>query len=635
MTETREPGDQQDQAAQSPRVAPEAEPTRTVFEDMPDDFGTGAIDEASQLADRIEADHTGNIHALGDELLRKGKDLAGEDASPRETALLLLADGLICQLWLGTPEVVARWNGNALVPYMEFAEHGVFPPPVEAFPDSLRRYVELRAARARSNDTKARYNDFLWLRWRSFDSARTVHAAYLAAGTGSNLSDASSSMTALDYLRRAARMSIAFKYNRDDARRVIYDEVERSVPGQSLGFTCLLIETAAPLLAAEPERARRLIGSLEAQATAADEADGHRARSLFEAAGDVAGALGNATEKNDYLRRVAQSWEREAERRKDEGGLIVLSLLVDSLKIHTKLNDSADIQRLKDPIARAAQTSGDETKEISSTVKVNREELNAPIDAFAKSIDNGTATLLDLGRSVGLWRSWDAWKQDFDKARAEHPIQWLVTRFTISPNGEVNLPSDDDAERDEQNLLDFYTQQIQFRGAFADVAIERLRETGHWDAVKVIAAFEAIEPSWSRAMASGIEAYEAEDYWTACHVLVPQLERIMRDIAVTVSANVRSLASGGSLQFVTLGPMLADPIVNSVLGSAFCQSFAAAFCNPRGLNIRNRTAHGLLAPEEDQAIPASLTLMTALTLALIAQRILRAAAAQPEQPADP
>jgi hypothetical protein len=594
---------------------------------MPDAFDAHATQDACQAAEEIEAGHAGNLHALGEGLVSKGKELAGTDTPLPEQALLLMADGLICQLWLGTPEVVARWNDKDLVPYLELTDRGVFPPPVEMFPDALRPYIERRAAGARGNETRARYNDFLWLRWRSFDNARIAHAAYLAAGSGSDLSDASSSMAALDYLRRAARMSIRLSYNRAEAASVIYDEAERSVPGTSLGFTCFLIETAAPLLASDAERASRLIAGLEAEAVAVDESNGHRARSLLEAAADLSAALGDQAARAAYMRRVAASWEGEADRRQAEGGLIVLGLLVESLNIHTKLGDSADIQRLKDPIARAAQTAGDETHEISSTVAIGTEELQAPIDAFAKSMDEGAATLLDFGLRVGLWKSWDKWKEEFDKARAEHPIQWLVTRFTVSPTGEVNLPSEDDAERDAQNLLDFYTQHVQFRVAFAEIAVRRLRELGHWDASKVNAAIEAVEPKWSKAMAIGIEAYEGEDYWTACHVIVPQLERVLRDIAVAVSANVRSLARDRSLQFVTLGPMLADPIVNLVLGSGFCQSCAAAFCDPRGLNVRNRTAHGLLDPAEDQKIPATLAVMAALTLAIAGQRILAAAEA--------
>jgi hypothetical protein len=51
------------------------------------------------------------------------------------------------------------------------------------------------------------------------------------------------------------------------------------------------------------------------------------------------------------------------------------------------------------------------------------------------------------------------------------------------------------------------------------------------------------------------------------------------------------------------------------------------FTAPRGLNIRNNTVHGLLAPEEDQRNTALLALMGVLT-ACYALHLLRQGAAE-------
>ena len=115
------------------------------------------------------------------------------------------------------------------------------------------------------------------------------------------------------------------------------------------------------------------------------------------------------------------------------------------------------------------------------------------------------------------------------------------------------------------------------------------------------------------ASESGIRAFEAGEFWSACHVLVPQFERGLRKIALKLSTNVRRLVADQGLEVATLGPILADEAVIRFLGSDLAQSLVAVFTTPRGLNVRNTTAHGLLEPDQDQRGTAVLALMGVLT----------------------
>ena len=67
------------------------------------------------------------------------------------------------------------------------------------------------------------------------------------------------------------------------------------------------------------------------------------------------------------------------------------------------------------------------------------------------------------------------------------------------------------------------------------------------------------------------------------------------------------------LQVATLGVLLGDPTVIKFLGEETSQTLDGVFTQPRGLNIRNNTAHGLLDPAEEQGPKAYLALMAVLT----------------------
>jgi hypothetical protein len=109
--------------------------------------------------------------------------------------------------------------------------------------------------------------------------------------------------------------------------------------------------------------------------------------------------------------------------------------------------------------------------------------------------------------------------------------------------------------------------------------------------------------------------------------LVPQFERGLRKLAIQLSADVRRLVRDQGIQVATLGPILADETVANFLGQDAVRTFGAVFVEPRGLNVRNNTAHGLLDPSEDQAAAAFIALMGVLTAGYLLLRLRTAAQA--------
>ena len=104
-----------------------------------------------------------------------------------------------------------------------------------------------------------------------------------------------------------------------------------------------------------------------------------------------------------------------------------------------------------------------------------------------------------------------------------------------------------------------------------------------------------------------------------------------------LSANVVLPVADQGIQVATLGPILADETVIRFLGANFAQTLAAVFTAPRGLNIRNNTAHGFADPAQDQIGTALLALFGVLTVGfgLHVLQPGRADAAEPGAPGPP
>jgi Domain of unknown function (DUF4209) len=94
----------------------------------------------------------------------------------------------------------------------------------------------------------------------------------------------------------------------------------------------------------------------------------------------------------------------------------------------------------------------------------------------------------------------------------------------------------------------------------------------------------------------GTSAWAREDYVKAAHVLVPQVERALRKIADELGIPVTKAhptVSGTSVA-IGMGEILYNPKVAEALGSDATLHLQALYADPRGMNLRNEIAHGLM-----------------------------------------
>jgi hypothetical protein len=118
--------------------------------------------------------------------------------------------------------------------------------------------------------------------------------------------------------------------------------------------------------------------------------------------------------------------------------------------------------------------------------------------------------------------------------------------------------------------------------------------------------------------ACGIKAYLNEDYISAIHVLVPQVEEVIRTIVEKSGGNVYSASRAGAMQLKTLESIIDEPSAQSVLGE-FSGYLKIILTDSRGLNIRNNLCHGFYPPAMINCPVADLLVMTLLALTKIAR----------------
>jgi len=580
-----------------------------IWDEAPSSYGADEIEKALSAATDVEAEPE-SLASVGEVLKRRGEAVRPEQLG---TGVLLIADGLACDFMLTSGDGTERWG--PLGPMMEF-DRGVYPPPLNTFPDALRPYFEQRALRTPRADLRARYHDLVWLRWKDFGSARAALAAYLEASREADLDDATSAMTACDYLIRAAELSLALDIERDLTIQTIDREIRRGLPNEGAGYSCRLADAGASLLAGQPDRVRSLVEAMVTEADVSAEGRRHRERSLFKSAENLVRALGDADQARGLGIRQAESFESEARERASEGGLIELILLEDAAKLYGDSGAGPDLQRLKPILATASQRAVGDLHTIESLVSIPRSEIDAAASQLLAHLGTDEKLLLGAADALGFWPAPERVEEALDKAAAEHPLLFLVGHTALSGDGRYQPDPAGQEDRREVQLTRQFSQDTAARVAVTGSVIDVLRNEGHWSADRLKAAIRLVDEPLAAACDAGIDALESGRGWTAMHCLVPQLERAVRRVAVEIGANVMRRATGGGLRWASLEELLSDGAVAAALQPRLAVALARLFVDPYGPNYRNEIAHGLVEPDGDYFGPATLTALAILSVSV-------------------
>lgn len=100
-------------------------------------------------------------------------------------------------------------------------------------------------------------------------------------------------------------------------------------------------------------------------------------------------------------------------------------------------------------------------------------------------------------------------------------------------------------------------------------------------------------------LVKGIDAYLNNDFVDALHILIPQVEALVRNLAEKIgSALVKIDSRSENIKYRTLDDLLRDEKINKVLTEDICLYFRVLFTDPKGINLRNYICHGICEMED-------------------------------------
>ena len=104
------------------------------------------------------------------------------------------------------------------------------------------------------------------------------------------------------------------------------------------------------------------------------------------------------------------------------------------------------------------------------------------------------------------------------------------------------------------------------------------------------------------------------------HILIPQIEAIIRNLAEKIGIPILKPSRSGGFFYRALDELLREEGIIGVLSEDMCLYFRVLLTDPRGGNIRNDICHGISRPENFNQMVADRIFHVLLCLALVKER---------------
>jgi hypothetical protein len=472
---------------------------------------------------------------------------------------------------------------------MTAGENWRFPPALGDISDE--EIDAWRAARTAVDHpvVQARLGDLLWERKARPDP----HLAAAAACDGLLSVAADEAWRGMDRVRCLSRALELARETRDSARQDTV--IERLVafadhdlesseggPGLSLGAIRPLVARPAN------ERPDGLDDLLQRVAEMYGD-DPY----IIDSVADLRSQMLDDDGHQELRREQVKRWREESA--KGDGMLRVLRL-EQALEIARRFGLSEEADELRRELG-AIGPGELGLKTISAELEIPTDEVERFLLSFEEAAgwQEALRTLAVQGPPGG---SPEQLADQVDQLMDEYPVQFLFTKALVGPDNATAVfrAATPEAHR-RLALAEQRAQQARMWGMFCARALHRIGQRPDLPTRAALTEFltgDFIEAEVAERIARSIELFWEEQFDESAHVLVPRLERVVREMARRVGIPVvrepRPDRDVGGVEM--LGALLRD------LSGAFADPGWHAYllnllAEPLGLNLRNSISHGL------------------------------------------
>ena len=251
------------------------------------------------------------------------------------------------------------------------------------------------------------------------------------------------------------------------------------------------------------------------------------------------------------------------------------------------------------PLLLAAREKG---KEAEGQMVTHRHEVRIDVEEMNKFLDAITADNLDqtLGRIAHRFMyKRDAIEKEVRESEQTSPFMAMIPMSRLA-NGQITSETGSTNDDFEGRVMVSLRQSIEFSSFGLGRSIERAKEQYGMTGEVALAVFfrsPLFDPDRTLLYTQALDAYLSGDLIKWIHVILPQIEHILRRLLSGlggVTNKRRSTSNDVIMVEKNLNELLLDPAIEELLSRDATTQFRVLLCDERGFNVRNNVLHGLV-----------------------------------------
>jgi hypothetical protein len=474
-----------------------------------------------------------------------------------------------------------------------------------------------RAETVRNPQLKSRYADVVWDLQRKLtpDKVRPYQFAQMAADAYLELASSNANIHSVFILQRA--ISLAQQIN--DRKRTLKAvdqmvELAGSATLQQPGIWIVAFDHGFGKTHVTQGHNETIVSQLEDRlADAVAARDGFRAEIASSRLAKVYRGRGD---RDNVVRVVRSAGEVYFQMAESASSSLAIGWLQPVIENYLQEGLRADADRLRVYTEKRGRTVRDEMKNQSYEFSIDKQEVEDYLDTLIQG-DNAHAALFRVvQRTLPVISET---RRRMKEAAETFTAHRLVPTVLVGEHGHPVAALGSYEEDEDGRLINDLAQELGLMPFLFWRGYQKVKEKFGVSTVELVNSFgESLlfKPNRLEFFVKGFSAYETEDYIAAIHILVPQIENLLRGLLELLDAPITKTV-GGFTELKNLDDVLRDERLKESLDEQWWLIFKTVFSDKRGFNLRNEMAHGIASVDAFNSTTAGLVLQSIVLLSAV------------------
>jgi hypothetical protein len=464
---------------------------------------------------------------------------------------------------------------------------------------------------------KSRYADVVWDLKRKLapDRRRPYRFAQMAADAYLELASSNADLHSVFLLQRA--ISLAQQINDRLRTLKIVDQMielaERATLEQP-GIWIVAFDHGFDKIHVTPTQHEKIVSQLEERlASAVTAKDGFRAEIASSRLSKVYRARGN---RDNLVRVVRTAGEVYFQMAESANSSLAIGWLQPVIEKYQQEGLKADAERLRVYTEKRARAVKDDMKHQSYELSIDRQEVEDYLNTLIQG-DNAHAALFRVvQRTLPVISET---RRRMKEAAETFIAHRLIPTVLVGEHGFPVAALGSYEEDQDGRLIYDLANELVMMPFFFWRGYQKVKEkfgVSTDELVRSIGDSLLFKPDRLEFFVKGFAAYEAEDYIAAIHILVPQVENLLRGLLELLDVPITKTVDGFT-ELKNLNEVLQDDRLKESIDEQWWLVFKAVFSDHRGLNLRNEMAHGIASIDAFNNVTAGLVLQSVVLLSAV------------------